>query len=160
MIDGVVISPLRVYYDDRGSLFEVVHNYEMPGGRWGDLSGLIPGNFGQVYVVRNPVRGTIRAFHRHEKLWDYFCIISGSAKFCLIKAPLGETMVHVMSGEKPELLIVPPGVFHGWMSLEDRTVLLSVGSELYNRAMPDEERVPASHFDTDFGGSPWVVRGR
>jgi len=175
MIEGVVVRPLTVHQDDRGSLFEVVHNYEMPGGsapyrkllgapegrlNYGELSDAVAGRFGQVYVVRNPVRGVVRAFHKHSSLWDYFTVVSGVAKFCLVKSPPGETEIHVLSGDSPKLMIVPPGVFHGWMSLTDNVVLVSVGSELYRPDKPDEIRVPPDSFDADFGGSPWVIRGR
>jgi len=61
---------LGVNFDDRGYLYEIVHNYDIPKSArfisWGD-----------------PVRGLIRAFHKHDVLWDYFCIVKGSAKFVL-----------------------------------------------------------------------------
>ena len=38
---------------------------------------------------------------------------------------------------------MPPGIYHGWMSLEPDTLLLSTASHVYNRDKPDEERIPA-----------------
>jgi len=58
--------------DDRGYLYEIIHG-----------SDEYLDKFGQVYVVGDPVRNTIRAFHAHEELWDYFHIVKGSAKFIL-----------------------------------------------------------------------------
>ena len=40
-IDGLRALPLKVNFDDRGYLFEIIHNYDMP-------------KFGQVYIVGNP----------------------------------------------------------------------------------------------------------
>jgi len=65
-IDGLEIIPLEVNFDDRGYLFEIIHHYDMP-------------KFGQVYIIGDQVRGIIRAFHKHQELWDYFCIVKGSA---------------------------------------------------------------------------------
>jgi dTDP-4-dehydrorhamnose 3,5-epimerase-like enzyme len=50
---------------------------------------------------------------------------------------------------------VPPGVFHGWVALEDGTQLISVASELYDPENPDEERIPWNSFGYD-----WSVRFR
>lgn len=202
MIDGVRVIDLSVFEDDRGSLFEVVHSHELPGGEPARngvaVSNLqenivtvtnkwlpaIPGKFGQVYMVTSPVRGTVRAFHKHRLLWDYFCIVSGSAKFCLVddrahkisktvtehdladpsqfaeEPSPGDTQIVVASARQPKLVIVPPQIFHGWMPLEDNTTLLSISSELYDRTNPDKIRVPPMYFDLLFSGDPFEVRGR
>lgn len=47
-----------------------------------------------------------------------------------------------VTGERPVRIDVPPGVVHGWMALEPNTVLLSTGSNVYNRENPDEHRLP------------------
>lgn len=143
----------HVHADDRGVLYETLHDY--------DLIEYGNAKFGQVYVVHNPVRNTVRAFHRHEKLWDYFTIVHGSAKFILVN-PGGTTAREIiLTDRRPQTLVVPPGCWHGWMSLEDDTVLLSVGSEVYNRNQPDEERVPPNTFDDLFeDGSPWGIKAR
>jgi hypothetical protein len=41
------------------------------------------------------------------------------------------------------------------MSLEDETMVLSTGSEVYDSEKPDEVRVPPEVF-----GDVWTVRGR
>ena len=41
------------------------------------------------------------------------------------------------------------------MALEDDTQMISVASEYYNSAEPDEERIPADSF-----GDVWDVKGR
>ena len=46
--------------------------------------------------------------------------------------------------------MVPPGVYHGWMALEDDTQLISVGSELYDPNNLDEVRVPYTSFGYDW----------
>ena len=61
----------------------------------------------------------------------------------------------VIGTNNPSLIVVPPGVFHGWMALEDNTQLISTASEVYDRGNPDEVRVPPDSF-----GYVWEVKGR
>lgn len=159
MIKGVRLIELVRHIDDRGYLYEVIHSTD----------DFLP-KFGQNYVVCSPIRGAIRAFHRHDVLWDYFCVVRGTAKFVLADAAdelakaaaeKGEPCVphvldtFVLSERKPSLLVVPAGIWHGWMALEDETMVVASGSEVYNHASPDEVRVPPEVF-----GDVWTVRGR
>src|SRR4030067_2191431 len=129
MSEAVRVVELVRHIDDRGYLYEIIHSTD-------DFLR----KFGQTYVVCSPVRGTIRGFHKHNILWDYFCVVKGSAQFILADVPddvvtaagqKGETCVpralesFVLSDLKPSLLVVPAGVWHGWMSLQDDTVVVS-----------------------------------
>lgn len=148
-IQDVAFVPLKVNVDDRGYLMEIVH-----------VTDSFLTKFGQVYLVGNPARGTIRAYHKHDILWDYFFISHGSAKFILIDDRLGSPSyrhinIFILSERNPTVLVVPPGIFHGWLSLEDDTQMISIASEVYNREKPDEVRVPPDSF-----GDLWAVRGR
>ena len=110
--------------------------------------------------MRCRARGTIRAWHKHDVLWDWFFISHGSAKFGLYddredSPTKGEVMTVVTSDRNPTLIVVPPGVYHGWMALEDDTQLVSTASEVYNREHPDEVRVPPESFGFD-----WTIKGR
>jgi dTDP-4-dehydrorhamnose 3,5-epimerase len=149
MIQGVEVVPLVVRADDRGYLIEILRATDPYFTR-----------FGQVYLVGNMARGTIRAFHKHAALWDWFFISHGSAKFVLKDdrpdSPTYGEMMTVVAGERnPTLIVVPPGVYHGWMSLEDDTQLISTASEVYQRERPDETRIPPDSF-----GDVWTVKGR
>lgn len=148
-IEGVQCIPLKTNMDDRGYLIELVR-----------ATDPFLKKFGQVYLVGNPVRGTIRAFHKHAVLWDYFFVSHGSAKFVLVDDRTNSrTYMHlntfIISERNPSLLIVPPGVHHGWMSLEDDTQMISTASEVYNREQPDEVRISPDSF-----GDVWTIKGR
>jgi dTDP-4-dehydrorhamnose 3,5-epimerase len=154
MIDGVKTIDLNTSEDDRGYLIEIARDSQDT-----EPHGVVH-QFGQVYLVADPVRGTIRAFHKHNELWDWFFISHGSAKFVLKddrpeSATRGEMMTIISSARKPRLVVVPPGVFHGWMSLEDDTQMISIASHVYNREKPDETRIPPDAF-----GDVWTVKGR
>ena len=149
MIDGVKLVPLVAHVDDRGYLIEILRATDPHFTK-----------FGQVYLVGNMARGTVRAFHKHKELWDFFFISHGSAKFALRddrpeSATYQEMNTFVIGARNPGLIVVPPGVYHGWMSLEDDTQMISTASEVYNRQNPDEVRVPPDSF-----GYAWEVKGR
>lgn len=154
MIEGVKVIDLPVHMDDRGYLFEIAR------AAGGDEPHAVVHRFGQVYLVGDPVRGAIRAFHKHEELWDWFCIVHGTAKFVLRddrpNSPTYQEMMEIVVGDKrPRLIVVPPGVYHGWMSLTDDVLMVSTASHTYNREKPDEYRIPPDSF-----GDVWTVRGR
>ena len=154
MIEGVDVIKLATHVDDRGYLIEIARTAEDTAPH-----GVIH-QFGQVYLVGDPVRGTIRAFHKHEELWDWFFISHGSAKFVLKddrkdSSTYEEMMTVVINAKAPRLLVIPPGVYHGWISLEDDTQMVSTASHTYNHEKPDETRIPPDAF-----GDVWEVTGR
>jgi dTDP-4-dehydrorhamnose 3,5-epimerase len=154
MIKDVELIPLAVHMDDRGYLIEIARHIDDK-----EPHGIVH-QFGQVYLVGDMSSGTVRAFHKHHELWDWFFISHGSAKFVLVDdredSPTRDEMMTIVSSErKPTLIVVPPGVYHGWMSLEDDTQMVSIASHAYNRENPDEERIPPDSF-----GDVWKVKGR
>ena len=153
IINGVELVTRITKSDDRGHLTEVYRIDEPYHKKYN-------GPIRQVYIVENDVRGVIRAFHKHKELWDFFSIANGGAKFILIDdRPESETYgvmnIFVLNAKNKSLLVVPPGVFHGWMSLTDNTQMLSIASHTYNYEKPDEIRIPPNAF-----GSDWEVKGR
>lgn len=148
-IDGVAFVPLVAHVDDRGYLVEILRAVDPHFT-----------TFGQVYVVGNFTRGVIRAFHKHQEMWDWFFISHGAAKFVLVddrpdSPTYGQMNILIVSSRNPGLIAVPPGVYHGWMSLEDDTQMISIASEVYRRAQPDEVRISPDSF-----GEVWTVKGR
>ena len=153
-IQGVKVVYLTTHMDDRGYLTEIARSSEAP-----EPHGIVH-KFGQVYLVGDMTKGTIRGFHKHKLLWDWFFISHGSAKFVLKddrenSSTKGELMTIVTGSRKLATIVIPPGVYHGWMSLEDDTQMISVASEYYNSAEPDEVRIPADSF-----GNVWEIEGR
>jgi len=145
MIKDVKVVDLVPRIDDRGYLIEILRASDEHFTK-----------FGQIYLVGDMVRNTIRAFHVHKLLWDWFFVSHGSAKFALVddrkdSPTYKEINTFVISERKPQLLVVPPGVYHGWMSLEDDTQMVSTASEVYNRENPDEERIPYDSFGYEWG---------
>ena len=145
---------LAVHEDDRGYLFEVVHG-----------SDPFVQQFGQVYVVGDRIERIVRAFHKHEELHDWFCIVKGSAKFVLVddrpNSPTYQKVDMLVGSERSSsLIVVPPGIYHGWMSLQPDTIMVSTASHEYNREKPDEFRVPPDSFNELIGEDPWIIKGK
>lgn len=145
---------VQQHEDDRGYLYEVLHQ-----------SDPFVKQFGQVYMVGNRTAFTVRAYHKHAALHDWFSIVHGSAKFVLVddrenSPTYRKTDILIGSARKPGLIVVPPGVYHGWMSLEPDTLLCSIASHEYNRENPDEVRVPPDSFQDLLGHDPWQIIGR
>ncbi|MBM3334710.1 dTDP-4-dehydrorhamnose 3,5-epimerase family protein [Candidatus Sumerlaeota bacterium] len=157
-IGDVLLVPLTVHEDDRGYLFEMAHKSDpFVSGAGVEIR--------QVYCVGDRIERIVRAFHKHDQLHDWFCIVKGSAKFVLVDdRPDSKTYRKadqvVCSDRAPKLLVVPPGVYHGWMSLEPDTVMISTASHEYNRERPDEYRVPPTAFNDLLGGDPWEIKGK
>jgi len=152
MIQDVQVVPLVTREDDRGYLTEIARCADDP-----EPHGIIH-EFGQVYIVGDPQPGIIRAFHRHADMHDWYFCASGSMKVVLVDDRVDgipEIETFVLSMRNPKLLTIPPGVWHGWMSLEPNTILISITSDPYDRENPDEERIPYDAF-----GDWWTVKAR
>lgn len=150
-IENVDLIPLIVNVDDRGYLIK-------------DIFSLITVKHRilEHYLVINP-QPMIRGFHLHYKLWDFFSIIQGRAKFVLIDArteidgkhneSYGKYREFILTDKSPATIIVPPGVFHGWQSLDPNTILSSSGSEWYDSN--DELRINYNSFSNQV--SFWTI---
>ena len=149
MIKDVQLLPLKINVVDREYLivFASSGRTDVPN---------IP-KIAEVYLVGTDSKGVIRAFHKHEKLWHYIFISHGSAKFVLVddrkdSPTYKEINTFVLTGSKPNLLVVPPEIFHGWMSLEDDTQLVSTANEVYKSDSPDKIIIPQDSF-----GDVWNI---
>ena len=145
VVEGALVKVSNLphfYADDRGTLLETLREDDEHFTK-----------FGQIYVVSNP-EWSVRAYHRHLKMYDWFTIIQGAATFVVWREDDGydlNTRTYIPSimvqrvtvrASVPKTITVPPGVWHGWTSIEKNTLLLSVASELYphDGTPPDEER--------------------
>lgn len=169
LIDGLLKVPLTWNIDDRGMLMEVLRASDSHYQNAIDPANNYEGNFGQSYVVVDPMPNITRAYHMHGVMWDFFTIINGSAKFIFYdyrdgskdipKSDTYRNLEIVVTGRmNPVCIVVPPGVFHGWRSLEPNTILLSTATHVYAEicrihGKPDETRIP---WDT-FGEEIWDI---
>jgi len=126
-IQGVVITPIRKFRDDRGWLAEVFRSDEIAPEyqpAMGYLSTSLPG------VVRGP--------HEHEEQADLFVFLGpGEFKITLwdnrkALPSYGSRMV-VFGGEgNPIQVLIPPGVVHAYRNLSLKaSVVLNFPNQLF-----------------------------
>lgn len=147
MISGVVLKDLVVHKDERGALFEILRK-DYPEFK----------EFGQTYItICNP--GWVKGWHYHLKQQDYFCVIKGKAKVVLYDRrensdTKGEIGVFELSRDKPQTLVIPAGIVHGFECIsKDKTWILNVPDQLYNYSQPDEYRIPLDSKEIPY--EPW-----
>jgi dTDP-4-dehydrorhamnose 3,5-epimerase len=154
-IQGVNIKPLKVAADERGWLMEILR-----------CDDDVFQQFGQVYIT-TAYPGVVKAWHYHKKQTDNFTCIRGMLKVVLYDArkesSTHKTLMELFVGEKtPILVIVPPGVYHGFKALGTETAFfLSIPTLPYNYTNPDEFRLPpdSPEIPYDWGLAPGLKHG-
>lgn len=147
-IEGVVISPIRENVDDRQRL-SVYLKASDP---------FFPG-FAQSYVTITE-RGIVKAWHYHLKQTDVWFVPWGKVKVGLFDARQGSRTCGVangvvMGGGNNVTLVIPPGVFHGYLTLTEHAILINTTSEPYD---PQDEYRAA--WDDPRFGFVWDVENR
>jgi dTDP-4-dehydrorhamnose 3,5-epimerase len=135
MLPGVVVKPLKRFFDERGSFSEVFRK------DWKDLFG--SDNISQSNLsITYP--GVIRAWHRHLRgQTDYFLALKGTIKIGIYDDQTQELNEIVSSGMNLHVVRVPGHFWHGFKSVGDeQAMLLYFTTNLYDPADPDEERRP------------------
>jgi len=134
MIDGVAVKSLRVIPDERGRLMEILR-----------ADDDIYEKFGQVYLT-TVTPGVVKGWHYHRIQWDNICCVKGMLKLALYDArddspTKGEVNEFYLGIHRPELVHVPPGVYHGFKCVsEDEALVINIPTETYNYDEPDELR--------------------
>ena len=105
-IDGVLVRALKPIPDLRGSLCEIHRD------GWGLAPRPVQWDF-----ITTKAR-ILRGIHVHRLRYDYLIVVQGSATYGLAdmrrRSPtFRQSMVISAAGDKPEVVIVPPGVAHG-----------------------------------------------
>lgn len=148
MIEGVKNNPVNSFIDDRGFLSQILPE--------GDETFPIK----RIYSTGNFSRGIIRGFHKHKREKKAFFVPTGAAKFVLVddrkdSPSYKEINTFILSRQNPSVLTIPTGVYTGWVSLEDQTIVLGISSEAFDKDNPDDERLDPFNF-----GDVWKVNPR
>ncbi len=133
MIEGVIIKELKKNEDDRGHLVEIYRHDEVDYQvAMSYLSWTKPG------VARGP--------HEHVYQSDYF-IFPGPGTFRLYlwdrrlgSQTNGEKMTLDVGVNNPAVVIVPPGVVHGYQAISEEPALsINFPDKLYRGILKQEE---------------------
>jgi len=145
---GSCVKPEQIavacHVDDRGFLYQIYGNYE---GKFPSVK--------RIYFVGNFSKGTIRGFHKHVEECKCYFVSSGSAKFVIVDENK-DISTYILSSKNPTILIVPPGYFHGWISLEENTALIGISNKSLEESLKDDARIDPF----TFGKEVWDVKAR
>ena len=134
------LRDLKNFVDERGVLGQIFND---------DL----PFQVKRMYTVY-PRKGIIRGLHGHKKEWKAFWVTSGAARFAIIVMQSGDQKTFTLDHRKPQLLIVPPEHYNGFVSLDDATIVVCLSSLSLAESTEDDYRVEPYHF-----GDIWKVEG-
>jgi dTDP-4-dehydrorhamnose 3,5-epimerase len=135
-IDGVLLKDLTPHLDGRG---EVTELWSRP---WMDDGFIVADH---VYQSATD-HGVVKCWHLHDIHTDQFLVTRGKLQVTLVDIrPDSPTFGHVnavfMGSLRPRLLMIPPGVMHGWKALtRPEVIVVNLQSHVYDPA--DEFKFP------------------
>ncbi len=141
LIDGVKIQPYALWPDDRGYFLEVARL-----GR--GLPAAFPPETTQCSAALS-YPGTIKAFHFHRRQTDLWAPASAMFQVALVDlrpdSPTFGRRNTVYAGVlRPWLILIPPGVGHGYKVIGDQAAMLIYLTDcIYDPE--DEGRIPHDH---------------
>jgi dTDP-4-dehydrorhamnose 3,5-epimerase len=144
MIIGVKTKLLKVIPDERGRLMEMLRSDEE-----------IFMKFGQAYMT-TAYPGVVKGWHYHKVQYDNMVVVKGIMKIVLYDSrkdsPTHKEVNEFFLGDyNPQLLQIPPLVFHGFKCVsETEALVINLPTEAYNYSLPDEYRVPPHDNDIPY----------
>lgn len=135
-IDGALIQPLGWFDDQRGGLSVLLRS---------DQAALRGERFGQAYVT-SVLPGVVKAWHQHDRQWDRMVGLAGRTLLVMqdgrVDSPTRGATVEVVLGERQhQLVLIPPGVWHGLKALSTvESLVLNLPDRPYLLDGPDEHR--------------------
>ena len=136
MIEGVVITPLRQIFDERGKVMHMLRS-DSPNFK----------DFGEIYFSCT-YPGVIKAWHLHKEMTLNYAVIHGSIKCVLFddrpdSKTSGRIEEYFLSPENYSLVTVPPLIWNGWKGIGNEISIVANCATIPHD--PDEiERKPAS----------------
>lgn len=146
MTELVKIISLNSYVDPRGRLMELL--------RMDNQDILSVGPIEQVYMATCYPQ-VVKAWHLHRVQTDRMVCVSGVTRFAFVQERLDRKSAEsvVIDGKaNPSLIIIPPGIWHGFQNLgESENLIINCPNKLYDYEKPDEVRMTpdgmAEYFD-------------
>ncbi|MGD0217262.1 MAG: dTDP-4-dehydrorhamnose 3,5-epimerase family protein [Desulfobaccales bacterium] len=152
LIPGVVCRPLEVHQDERGWLAEIFRQDELP-----------PDNIPVMAYISVTHPGVGRGPHAHHRQTDLFCF-PGPGEFRVMvwdqrpESPaFGLRQDFILGENSPGLIIIPPGVVHGYRNLSDRPGLVCNFANRLYRGPGRQEPVDEIRFE-DTPDSPFRLK--
>ena len=141
MIDGVILTPLRQIFDERGKVMHMLREDSPVFSRFGEI----------YFSCTHP--GVVKAWHQHREMTLNYAVIHGEIKFVLFddrpnSSTRGEVQELFISPENYMLVTVPPMIWNGFKSVGTETSIVAncatlphSADEIVRRA-PDDSYIP------------------
>ena len=118
MIEGVVLTPLKQFFDERGKVMRMLREDSPVFSR-----------FGEIYFSCS-YPGAIKAWHMHKEMTLNYAAIHGEIKCVLFDdRPKSKTRgcveEYFLSPQNYCLLTVPPLIWNGWKGLGEQTSIVA-----------------------------------
>jgi dTDP-4-dehydrorhamnose 3,5-epimerase len=149
MIDGVVVTALKTFPDDRGYFREILRVEDSALGSCAQISA----------TMSYP--GIIKAFHYHNQQDDLWYCASGTIQAVLYdrredSPTYKETQVVPLGDLAPQTLFIPHGVVHGYKVLGHLpAIVVYTTSQVYDPK--DELRIAHNDPEINFD---WTIQPR
>ena len=141
MIDGVILTPLRQFFDERGKVMHMLRS-DSPVFR----------QFGEIYFS-SIYPGVVKAWHMHQNMTLNYAVIHGEIKFVLYDDREGSKTRGVLqeiylSPENYYLATVPPMVWNGFKGVGTQEAIVANCTTLphnaneISRLPPDDPSIP------------------
>ena len=123
MIEGVIITPLKQMFDERGKVMHMLRK-----------DSEIFTEFGEIYFsCTNP--GAVKAWHLHKKMTLNYGIDSGKIKLVLyddrpMSSTKGEIQEIFLTHDDYFTVIIPPLIWNGFKSVENKTAIIANCSDI------------------------------
>lgn len=141
MIDGVILTPLRQIFDERGKVMHMLREDSPVFSRFGEI----------YFSCTHP--GVVKAWHLHKEMTLNYAVIYGEIKFVLFddrtdSPTRGEIQEFFISPENYMLVTVPPMIWNGFKGVGLQTAIvancatLPHAPEELERRSPDDPNIP------------------
>jgi len=139
MIDGVVLTPLRQIFDERGKVMHMLREDSPVFSRFGEI----------YFSCTHP--GVVKAWHLHKKMTLNYAVIYGEIKFVLFddraNSPTrGEIQEFFISPENYMLVTVPPMIWNGFKGVGKQTAIVANCATLPHTPEELERRSPSDPY--------------
>ena len=147
MIDGVKIIPKKQIIDERGKIMHMLRS---------DDENFT--NFGEIYFsYTHP--NTVKAWHLHKRMTvNYVCVV-GKIKLVLFddrekSKTRGELQEIFLTTENYSLVSVPPGIWNGFKSIENKTSIIANCSDMPH----DPDEMLRKPYDDPYFNYNWEIK--
>ncbi len=136
MIEGVVLTPLKQIFDERGKVMHMLREDSPVFSRFGEI----------YFSCTHP--GVVKAWHLHKEMTLNYAVIHGEIKFVLFddrpdSRTRGEIQEFFISPENYMLVTVPPMIWNGFKGVGQQTAIVANCATLPHSANEIVRRSPS-----------------